>query len=45
VLKHVTGDTHANIQVTVKRTRRVATNYQAQENLKLGLGKLVYEEN
>jgi hypothetical protein len=31
VLKQVTGDTHANVQVTVKRTRRVTTNYQAHK--------------
>jgi hypothetical protein len=31
MLKQVTGDTHANIQVTVKRTRQIATNYQAHK--------------
>jgi hypothetical protein len=29
MLKQVTGDTHANVQVKVKQTRMVATNYQA----------------
>jgi hypothetical protein len=28
MLKQVTGDTHANVQVKVERTRTVATNYQ-----------------
>jgi hypothetical protein len=45
VLKQVTGDTHANVQVKVKRTRRVEANYNAHTNLRLGLEKLVYEEN
>jgi hypothetical protein len=31
MLKQVTDDTHANVQVTVKRTRTVATNYQAHK--------------
>jgi hypothetical protein len=45
VLKQVTGDTHANVQVKVKRTRTVEANYNAHTKLRLGLGKLVYEEN
>jgi hypothetical protein len=36
MLKQVTGDTHANVQVKVKRTRTVATNYSAHTNLRLG---------
>jgi hypothetical protein len=28
MLKQVTGDTHANVQVKVKRTRTVEANYQ-----------------
>jgi hypothetical protein len=36
MLKQVTGDTHANVQVTVKRTRRIATNYHMHTNLRLG---------
>jgi hypothetical protein len=43
VLKQVTGDTQANVQVKVKRTRTVEAN--AYTNLKVGLRKLVYEEN
>jgi hypothetical protein len=30
-LKQVTSDTHANIWVMVKRTRTIATNYQAHK--------------
>jgi hypothetical protein len=45
VLKQVTGDTHANVQVKVKRTGMVEANYNAYANLKVGLGKLDYEEN
>jgi hypothetical protein len=30
-LKEVTCDTHANAQVMVKRTRTIATNYQAHK--------------
>jgi hypothetical protein len=30
-LKQVTGDTHANVQVKVKQTRAVATNYQVHK--------------
>jgi hypothetical protein len=45
VLKQVTGDTHANVEVKVKRTRMVEANYNAHTNLKVGLGKLDYEEN
>jgi hypothetical protein len=45
VLKQVTGDTHANVQVKVEWTRTVEANYNAHTNLKAGLGKLVYEEN
>jgi hypothetical protein len=36
VLKQVTGDTHANVQVKVKRTRTVEANYNAHANLRLG---------
>jgi hypothetical protein len=36
VLKQVTGDTHANVQVKVKRTRMVEENYNAHTNLRLG---------
>jgi hypothetical protein len=43
VLKQVTGDTHTNVQVKVERTRTVEANYNAHTNLKVGLGKLVYE--
>jgi hypothetical protein len=32
-------------RVKVKRTRMVATNYQAHKKTFVGLGKLVYEEN
>jgi hypothetical protein len=39
VLKQVTGDTHANIQVKVERTRTVEANYQAHKNLRLGSRK------
>jgi hypothetical protein len=39
----VTGDTHANVQVKVEWTRTVEANYNAHTNLKVGLGKLVYE--
>jgi hypothetical protein len=39
VLKQVTGDTHANVQVMVKRTRTVEANYNAHTNLRLGLRK------
>jgi hypothetical protein len=45
VLKQVTGDTHANVQVKVERTRTVEANYNAHTNLEVGLGKLDYEEN
>jgi hypothetical protein len=31
MLKQVTVDAHANVQVKVKRTRMVATNYQAHK--------------
>jgi hypothetical protein len=31
MLKQVTGDTHANVQVKVERTRTVATNDQAHK--------------
>jgi hypothetical protein len=43
VLKQVTGDTHANVQVEVERTRKVEANCNSHTNLKVGLGKLVYE--
>jgi hypothetical protein len=43
VSKQVTGNTHANVQVKVERTRTVEANYKAHTNLKVGLGKLVYE--
>jgi hypothetical protein len=36
VLKQVTGDTHDNVQVMVKRTRPVEANYNAHANLRLG---------
>jgi hypothetical protein len=39
VLKQVIGDTHANVQVKVKRTRMVEANYNAHTNLRIGLGK------
>jgi hypothetical protein len=45
VLKQVIGDTHANLQVKGERSRTVEANYDAHTNLKVGLGKLVYEEN
>jgi hypothetical protein len=46
VLKQVTGDTHANVQVKVKQTRMAhKRTINAQENRKVDLGKLVYEEN
>jgi hypothetical protein len=32
-------------KVKVKRMRTVEANYNAHTNLRLGLGKLVYEEN
>jgi hypothetical protein len=36
VLKQVTGDTHANVQVKVKWTKMVEANYNAHTNLRLG---------
>jgi hypothetical protein len=39
VLKQVTGDTHANVQFMVKRTRTVEANYNAHTNLRLGFRK------
>jgi hypothetical protein len=36
VLKRVTGDTHANVQVKVERTRKIEANYNAHTNLRLG---------
>jgi hypothetical protein len=36
VLKQVTGDTHANVQVKVKRTKMIEANYNAHTNLRLG---------
>jgi hypothetical protein len=36
VLKRVTGDTHANVQVKVERTRTLEVNYNAHTNLRLG---------
>jgi hypothetical protein len=36
VLKQVTGDTHANLQVKVKQTRMVEANYNAHTNFRLG---------
>jgi hypothetical protein len=36
MLKQVTGDTHANVHVKVKRTRTVETNYSTHTNLRLG---------
>jgi hypothetical protein len=45
VLKQVTCDTHANVQVKVERIKTVEANYNAHTNLKVGLGKLVCEEN
>jgi hypothetical protein len=45
VLKQVTCDTHANVQVKVERTKTVEANYNALTNLKVGLEKLVCEEN
>jgi hypothetical protein len=36
MLKQVTGDTHANVQVKVKRTRTIETNHNAHTNLRLG---------
>jgi hypothetical protein len=39
VLKQGTGDTHANIQVKVKRTRTIEENYNAHTNLRLGFRK------
>jgi hypothetical protein len=36
MLKQVTGDTHANVQVKVKRRRTVEANYSAHANLRLG---------
>jgi hypothetical protein len=36
VLKQVTGDTHANVQFKVKRTRTVEANYNGHTNFRLG---------
>jgi hypothetical protein len=36
MLKQVTGDTHANVQVKVKRTRTITTNYSTHTHLRLG---------
>jgi hypothetical protein len=36
MLKQVAGDTHANVQVKVKRTRTVATNYNTHATHRLG---------
>jgi hypothetical protein len=36
MLKQVTGDTHANVQVKVKPTRTVEANYGAHANHRLG---------
>jgi hypothetical protein len=36
VFKQVTGDTHAIVQVKVKRTRMVEANYNAHAKLRLG---------
>jgi hypothetical protein len=36
VLKQVTGDTHANVQVKVKRMGTMEANYNAHTNLRLG---------
>jgi hypothetical protein len=36
MLKQVTGDTHANVQVKVERTRTVEANYNTHTNLRLG---------
>jgi hypothetical protein len=36
VLKQVTADTHANVQVKVKWMRMVEANYNAHTNLRLG---------
>jgi hypothetical protein len=35
MLKQVTGDTHANVQVKVERTRTVEANYNTHTNLRL----------
>jgi hypothetical protein len=35
VLKQVTSDTHANVQVKAKRTRTVEANYNAHANFRL----------
>jgi hypothetical protein len=35
MLKQLTGDTHANVQVKVKRTRTVEANYNAHANFRL----------
>jgi hypothetical protein len=40
VLKQVTGDTHANVQVKVKRKRTVEG-----ETKEKGLGEPIYKEN
>jgi hypothetical protein len=45
VLKQVTGDTHGNAQVMVKRTRTIATTIKRTRNLKQGLGELVFKWN
>jgi hypothetical protein len=36
VLKQITGDTHANVQVKVKELERHKRNINAQENIRLG---------
>jgi hypothetical protein len=36
MLKQVTADTHANVQVKMKRMRMVEANYNAYTNLRLG---------
>jgi hypothetical protein len=40
MLKQVTGDTHANVQVKVKRTRTVEANYNAHANFMQGFRRI-----
>jgi hypothetical protein len=40
MLKQVTSDTHANVQVKVKPTRTVEVNYNTHTNLRLGFRRI-----
>jgi hypothetical protein len=44
VLKQVIGDTHANVQFKVERTRTVEANYNAHTNLRLGFRRTEDQE-